>query len=216
MKKIYLSLTFLSSCAALLLSGCSTDSSMDFYDKLEEHATYEQDATTLAESRSRKDEISVNTYQAVLDAGAEEIKRSQNEREELMALNEERSSLLEQEQSLRREAFTKLDMQELKDYVAELETGPKREGSRVIEVIEQREQAFTTFVKQYTASMNAEEKLLSYLTEKPNFVKIDEATADLNRTTRQATATLNDFNRLTARYNELKPAFYKEVGLNIK
>lgn len=216
MKKTYLLSACLSSFAAFLLSGCSTDSSTDFYDQLEGHAKSEQKATTLAETRSRKDEISVNTYQAVLDAGAEEIKRSQNERDELIALNEERVSLLKQEQSIRRDAFAKLDMQDLKDYISGLETTPKREGVRLIQVIEQREESFATFAKQYSASMNAEGKLLSYLTEKPNFVKIDEATADLNRTVRQATSALSDFNRLTARYNELKPAFYEEVGLNIK
>ena len=200
----------------LVLSACSTDPASSMYEHLEEQAKQEQKAADVAEQRARKDEISVNTYQAVLEAGADEFKRAQNERDELTALNKERTDLLKQEQTIRTRAFEELDLQQLKEEFTALSPAVKKDGTQLLDVYEQRKKAFNTFLTRYTATMVSEKKVLSYLTEKPNFVKIDEATADLNRTSRQATNALKTFNQLTVRYNELKPAFYEKAGLNIK
>lgn len=199
----------------LFLSACSSDPAASIYNQLEEQAKSERKAATIAEQRTRQDEISVNTYQAVLEAGADDIKRAQNEREELTALNQDRVDLLKQEKIIRTRAFDELDLSELTGSLSSLPTA-KKDGTALINVFKEREKAFDTFLKRYTAAIASEKKVLSYLTEKPNFVKIDEATADLNRTSRQATEALKTFNRLTVRYNELKPAFYKKAGLNIK
>ncbi|OIN66081.1 hypothetical protein BLD48_12720 [Exiguobacterium sp. KRL4] len=200
----------------LLLSACSTDPASSIYDQLEKQAQLEQKAETIAEQRTRQDEVSVNTYQAVLEAGADDIKRAQNERDELTALNQKRVDLLKQEQKIRIRAFEEFDRQELTDEIATLPADAKKDGTALLDIFEQRKKAFNTFLTRYTATMVSEKKVLSYLTEKPNFVKIDEATADLNRTSRQATDALMTFNQLTVRYNELKPAFYEKAGLNIK
>ena len=199
----------------LLLSACSSDPAASIYNQLEEQAKSERKAAAIAEQRTRQDEISVNTYQAVLEAGADDIKRAQNEREELTALNQDRVDLLKQEKTIRTRAFDELDLSELTGSLSSLPAA-KKDGTALINVFKEREKAFDTFLKRYTAAIASEKKVLSYLTEKPNFVKIDEATADLNRTSRQATEALKTFNRLTVRYNELKPVFYKKAGLNIK
>ncbi len=199
----------------LLLSACSSDPAASIYNQLEEQAKSERKAAAIAEQRTRQDEISVNTYQAVLEAGADDIKRAQNEREELTALNQDRVDLLKQEKIIRTRSFDELDLSELTGSLSSLPAA-KKDGTALINVFKEREKAFDTFLKRYTAAIASEKKVLSYLTEKPNFVKIDEATADLNRTSRQATEALKTFNRLTVRYNELKPAFYKKAGLNIK
>lgn len=199
----------------LVLSACSSDPAASVYEQLEEQAKSEQKAAVVAEQRTRQDEISVNTYQAVLEAGADDIKRAQNERDELTALNQNRVKLLKQEQTIRTRAFDELDLAELKNTLSSLPAA-KKDGTALINVFKEREKAFDTFLKRYAATIDSEKKVLSYLTEKPNFVKIDEATADLNRTSRQATEALKTFNQLTVRYNELKPTFYKKAGLNIK
>ena len=199
----------------LLLSACSSDPAASIYNQLEEQAKSERKAAAIAEQRTRQDEISVNTYQAVLEAGADDIKRAQNEREELTALNQDRVDLLKQEKIIRTRSFDELDLSELTGSLSSLPAA-KKDGTALINVFKEREKAFDTFLKRYTAAIASEKKVLSYLTEKPNFVKIDEATADLNRTSRQATEALKTFNQLTVRYNELKPTFYKKAGLNIK
>ncbi|MCT4791405.1 MULTISPECIES: YkyA family protein [Exiguobacterium] len=199
----------------LLLSACSSDPAASVYEQLEEQAKSEQKAAVVAEQRTRQDEISVNTYQAVLEAGADDIKRAQNERDELTALNQNRVKLLKQEQTIRTHAFDELDLAELTSTLSSLPAA-KKDGTALINIFKEREKAFDTFLKRYAATIDSEKKVLSYLTEKPNFVKIDEATADLNRTSRQATEALKTFNQLTVRYNELKPTFYKKAGLNIK
>lgn len=199
----------------LVLSACSSDPAASIYEQLEEQAKSEQKAAVVAEQRTRQDEISVNTYQAVLEAGADDIKRAQNERDELTALNQNRVKLLKQEQKIRTRAFDELDLAELTSTLSSLPAA-KKDGTALIDVFKEREKAFDTFLKRYAATIASEKKVLSYLTEKPNFVKIDEATADLNRTSRQATEALKTFNQLTVRYNELKPTFYKKAGLNIK
>ena len=199
----------------LLLSACSSDPAASIYNQLEEQAKSERKAAAIAEQRTRQDEISVNTYQAVLEAGADDIKRAQNERDELTALNQNRVKLLKQEQTIRTHAFDELDLAELTSTLSSLPAA-KKDGTALINIFKEREKAFDTFLKRYAATIDSEKKVLSYLTEKPNFVKIDEATADLNRTSRQATEALKTFNRLTVRYNELKPTFYKKAGLNIK
>lgn len=199
----------------LVLSACSSDPAASIYEQLEEQAKSEQKAAVVAEQRTRQDEISVNTYQAVLEAGADDIKRAQNERDELTALNQNRVKLLKQEQTIRTRAFDELDLAELTSTLSSL-SAAKKDGTALIDVFKEREKAFDTFLKRYAATIDSEKKVLSYLTEKPNFVKIDEATADLNRTSRQATEALKTFNQLTVRYNELKPTFYKKAGLNIK
>ncbi|MDW2887002.1 YkyA family protein [Exiguobacterium artemiae] len=199
----------------LLLSACSNNPAASIYNQLEEQAKSERKAAAIAEQRTRQDEISVNTYQAVLEAGADDIKRAQNEREELTALNQDRLDLLKQEKIIRTRAFDELDLSELTGSLSSLPAA-KKDGTALITVFKEREKAFDTFLKRYTAAIASEKKVLSYLTEKPNFVKLDEATADLNRTSRQATEALKTFNRLTVRYNELKPTFYKKAGLNIK
>ncbi|QNR20152.1 YkyA family protein [Exiguobacterium sp. Helios] len=199
----------------LVLSACSSDPAASIYEQLEEQAKSEQKAAVVAEQRTRQDEISVNTYQAVLEAGADDIKRAQNERDELTALNQNRVKLLKQEQKIRTRAFDELDLAELTSTLSSL-SAAKKDGTALIDVFKEREKAFDTFLKRYAATIASEKKVLSYLTEKPNFVKIDEATADLNRTSRQATEALKTFNQLTVRYNELKPTFYKKAGLNIK
>ncbi|RDB32757.1 YkyA family protein [Exiguobacterium sp. RIT594] len=199
----------------LVLSACSSDPAASVYEQLEEQAKSEQKAAVVAEQRTRQDEISVNTYQAVLEAGADDIKRAQNERDELTALNQNRVKLLKQEQTIRTRAFDELDLAELTSTLSSLPAA-KKDGTALINIFKEREKAFDTFLKRYAATIDSEKKVLSYLTEKPNFVKIDEATADLNRTSRQATEALKTFNQLTVRYNELKPTFYKKAGLNIK
>lgn len=199
----------------LVLSACSSDPAASIYEQLEEQAKSEQKAAVVAEQRTRQDEISVNTYQAVLEAGADDIKRAQNERDELTALNQNRVKLLKQEQTIRTRAFDELDLAELTSTLSSL-SAAKKDGTALIDVFKEREKAFDTFLKRYASTIASEKKVLSYLTEKPNFVKIDEATADLNRTSRQATEALKTFNQLTVRYNELKPTFYKKAGLNIK
>lgn len=199
----------------LVLSACSSDPAASIYEQLEEQAKSEQKAAVVAEQRTRQDEISVNTYQAVLEAGADDIKRAQNERDELTALNQNRVKLLKQEQTIRTRAFDELDLAELTSTLSSL-SAAKKDGTALIDVFKEREKAFDAFLKRYAATIASEKKVLSYLTEKPNFVKIDEATADLNRTSRQATEALKTFNQLTVRYNELKPTFYKKAGLNIK
>lgn len=199
----------------LFLSACSSDPAASIYNQLEEQAKFERKAVAIAEQRTRQDEISVNTYQAVLEAGADDIKRAQNEREELTALNQNRADLLKQEKTIRTRAFDKLDLSELTGSLSSLPAA-KKDGTALINIFKEREKAFDTFLKRYAATIDSEKKVLSYLTEKPNFVKIDEATADLNRTSRQATEALKTFNQLTVRYNELKPTFYKKAGLNIK
>ncbi|MCK2158798.1 MULTISPECIES: YkyA family protein [Exiguobacterium] len=200
----------------LILSACSSDPASSMYDQLEEQAKSEQKAAAVAEQRTRQDEISVNTYQAVLEAGADDIKRAQNERDELAALNQDRVALLKQEQTIRTRAFDELDLKKLANSLSSLPVAAKKDGKVLLDVFKEREKAFDTFLKRYAATIDSEKKVLSYLTEKPNFVKIDEATADLNRTSRQATEALKTFNQLTVRYNELKPTFYKKAGLNIK
>lgn len=199
----------------LFLSACSSDPAASIYNQLEEQAKSERKAAAIAEQRTRQDEISVNTYQAVLEAGADDIKRAQNERDELTALNQNRVKLLKQEQTIRTHAFDELDLAELTSTLSSLPAA-KKDGTALINIFKEREKAFDTFLKRYAATIDSEKKVLSYLTEKPNFVKIDEATADLNRTSRQATEALKTFNQLTVRYNELKPVFYKKAGLNIK
>lgn len=200
----------------LILSACSSDPASSMYDQLEEQAKSEQKAAVVAEQRTRQDEISVNTYQAVLEAGADDINRAQNERDELTALNEDRVKLLKQEKIIRTRAFDELDLPKLASTLSSLPAASKKDGTALLDVFKEREKAFDTFLKRYVATIASEKKVLSYLTEKPNFVKIDEATADLNRTSRQATEALKTFNQLTVRYNELKPSFYEKAGLNIK
>ncbi|KOP31055.1 lipoprotein [Exiguobacterium sp. BMC-KP] len=206
MKKSLLALLFLSSFG---LVACSNDSRASLHEKLEQQVKDEEKAFTLADQRARKDEISVNTYQAVLDAGAEEIKRSQNEREELDALNDERLALLNQEETIRKEIYTELDLEELKDVVSKLDGKAKTEGTALIAIIKARQQTFQTFSKTYRQAMDAEKKVLSHLTKKPDFVKIDESTADLNRLTRKATASLKKWNTLTVQYNQTKTRLYR-------
>ncbi|WP_236624392.1 YkyA family protein [Exiguobacterium antarcticum] len=216
MKKRMFLASSLTGLSILLLSACSTDPASSIYDQLEKQAQLEQKAETIAEQRTRQDEVSVNTYQAVLEAGADDIKRAQNERDELTDLNQKRVDLLKQEQKIRSRAFEEFDRQELTDEIATLPADAKKDGTALLDIFDQRKKAFNTFLKRYEAVITSEKKVLSYLTEKPNFVKIDEATADLNQTSRQATDALKTFNQLTVRYNELKPAFYEKVGLNIK
>jgi len=191
MKKSFVAVLFLSSFG---LAACSNDSPASLHEQLEQQVKGEEKAFMLADQRARKDEISVNTYQAVLDAGAEEIKRSQNEREELEALNDERLALLKQE---------------LKDAVNKLEGKAKTEGTALVAIIKERQQTFQTFSKTYRQAMDAEKKVLSRLTKKPDFVKIDESTADLNRLTRKATASLKKWNTLTVQYNQTKTRLYR-------
>lgn len=205
MKKSLLAMLFMTSFG---LAACSNDSPTSLQQKLERQVKGEEKAYTLADQRARKDEISVNTYQAVLDAGAEEIKRSQNEREELEALNVERLSLLEQEETLRKKTYTELDLNEIKDAVNKLDGKAKTEGTALVTIIKEREQTFDAFVKTYRQSIAAEKKVLSRLTEKPDFVKIDESTADLNRLSRKATASLKKWNMLTVQYNQTKTRLY--------
>lgn len=216
MKKRMFLASGLTGLSILLLSACSTDPVSSIYDRLEEQAQLEQKAGPIAEQRTRQDEVSVNTYQAVIEAGADDIKRAQNERDELTALNQKRVDLLKQEQKVRSRAFEEFDRQELADEIATLPAAAKKDGTALLDIFDRRKKAFNTFLKRYEAAIASEKKVLSYLTEKPNFVKIDEATADLNRTSRQATDALKTFNQLTVRYNELKPTFYDKAGLNIK
>ncbi|MGI1805813.1 YkyA family protein [Exiguobacterium sp. TDN 0502] len=205
MKKSLLAMLFMTSFG---LAACSNDSPASLQQKLEQQVKGEEKAYTLADQRARKDEISVNTYQAVLDAGAEEIKRARNEREELEALNVERLSLLKQEETLRKKTYAELDLDDIKDAVNQLDGKAKLEGTTLLTLIKQREQTFDTFVKTYRQSIAAEKKVLSRLTEKPDFVKIDESTADLNRLSRKATASLKKWNRLTVQYNQTKTRLY--------
>ncbi|KTR61868.1 lipoprotein [Exiguobacterium indicum] len=206
MKKSFLAVLFLSSFG---LAACSNDSPASLHEQLEQQVKGEEKAFTLADQRARKDEISVNTYQAVLDAGAEEIKRSQNEREELEALNDERLALLKHEETLRKETYAELDLDELKDAVNKLDGKAKTEGTALVTIIKERQQTFQTFTKTYRQAIDAEKKVLSRLTKKPDFVKIDESTADLNRLTRKATASLKKWNTLTVQYNQTKTRLYR-------
>lgn len=206
MKKTLITMLLLSSFG---LAACSNDSPASLHEKLEQQVKGEEKAFTLADQRARKDEISVNTYQAVLDAGAEEIKRSQNEREELEALNDERLSLLKQEETLRQETFAELDFDDIKDSVNQLDGKAKTEGTALVTIIQERQQAFHTFAKTYRQAIDAEKRVLSRLTKKPDFVKIDESTADLNRLSRKATASLKKWNALTVQYNQTKTRLYR-------
>jgi len=200
----------------LLLAGCGSAPAMDVYEQLEAHARADQKAEEVSLERSSQDELSVNTYQAVLDAGTDEIKRSENEREELIALNEVRQQLMREETGLRKKAMEEVDFEEMRATIEELDEKPRMLGEATLRSLETRHKAFLTYEKRYGAAMDAEEELLRLLTAKPDFVKIDEATAELNRQLRQTNKAQQEFNAATKRYNEQKPAFYKAAGLNIK
>ena len=116
---------------------------------------------------------------------------------------------MKQEETLRKETYAALDLEELKDAVNKLDGKAKTEGTALVTIIKEREQTFQTFSKTYRQAMDAEKKVLSRLTKKPDFVKIDESTADLNRLTRKATASLKKWNALTVQYNQTKTQLYR-------
>lgn len=216
MRKIKVTLLFLSIISLLFLAACNSSTEEKIYEHLEKAVNAENEfmdeESSIADLETKEQEI----YGKVIELSMEDFDKIKKLSKQAAENIDKRKELIE----LEKESFdnSKDEFSKSKDLIEKLsEDDVKKQGKKMYSTMNDRYEAYSNVYGSYNKVLENEQELYKLFQDKDTE---QEAVSDqLNKLndSYEAVIKVNDlFNEKTKEYNKLKKKFYEKAELNVE
>ncbi|MCM3690038.1 YkyA family protein [Neobacillus niacini] len=203
--------------SGFLLTGCiSQDSSAEkLYQVLEDvvdaEKEFEEQQEPLVELEKQEKEI----YNEIMTLGMKQHEKIIMLSDEALSIIEERKNHLQLEiDSINASKSEFMKAQEVINDIKD--TDQKKKAEDLSKIMKKRYQIHNRLSKEYSSALDRDKELYLMLKEEStSYDKLESHIVDLNTTYQKVYEANEEFNDVTAQYNEKKLEFYKQAGLNL-
>jgi hypothetical protein len=204
--------------SGFLLTGCmSKESSAEkLYQVLENvvdaEKEFEEQQEPLVELERQEKEI----YNEIMTLGMKQHDKVIKLSDEALSIIEKRKNHLQLEiDSINASKTEFMKAQEVINDIKE--TDQKKKAEDLSKIMKKRYQLHNRLSKEYSSALDRDRELYLMLKEEStSYDKLEAHIVDLNTTYQKVFEANEEFNDVTAQYNEKKLEFYKQAGLNLE
>ena len=204
--------------SGFLLTGCiSKESSAEkLYQVLEKvvdaEKEFEEQQEPLVELERKEKEI----YNEIMTLGMKQHEKIVTLSDEALSIIEKRKNHLQLEiDSIN---ASKTEFKSAEEIINNIkDPDQKKKAEDLSKIMKKRYQLHNRLSKEYSSALDRDKELYLMLKEESiSYDKLEAHVADLNTTYQKVFEANEEFNDLTAQYNEKKLEFYKKAGLNLE
>jgi hypothetical protein len=203
--------------SGFLLTGCNSNESSTekLYQVLENvvdaEKEFEEQQEPLVELERQEKEI----YNEIMTLGMKQHEKIVTLSDEALSIIEKRKNHLQLEiDSIN---ASKTEFKKAEEIISNIkDSEQKNKAEDLSKIMKKRYQLHNRLSKEYSSALDRDKELYLMLKEESiSYDKLEAQVADLNSTYQKVLDANEEFNDLTAQYNEKKLKFYKESGLNL-
>jgi hypothetical protein len=203
--------------SSFLLTGCiSRESSAEkLYQVLENvvdaEKEFEEQQEPLVELERQEKEI----YNEIMTLGMKQHEKIVTLSDEALSIIEKRKNHLQLEiDSIN---ASKTEFKKAEEIISDIkDSEQKKKAEDLSKIMKKRYQLHNRLSKEYSSALDRDKELYLMLKEESIlYDKLEAHVADLNTTYQKVLEANEEFNDVTAQYNEKKLEFYKQAGLNL-
>jgi prefoldin subunit 5 len=204
--------------SSFLLTGCiSRESSAEkLYQVLENvvdaEKEFEEQQEPLVELERQEKEI----YNEIMTLGMKQHEKIVTLSDEALSIIEKRKNHLQLEiDSIN---ASKTEFKKAEEIISDIkDSEQKKKSEDLSKIMKKRYQLHNRLSKEYSSALDRDKELYLMLKEESIlYDKLEAHVADLNTTYQKVLEANEEFNDLTAQYNEKKLEYYKQAGLNLE
>jgi hypothetical protein len=204
--------------SSFLLIGCiSRESSAEkLYQVLENvvdaEKEFEEQQEPLVELERQEKEI----YNEIMTLGMKQHEKIVTLSDEALSIIEKRKNHLQLEiDSIN---ASKTEFKKAEEIISDIkDSEQKKKAEDLSKIMKKRYQLHNRLSKEYSSALDRDKELYLMLKEESIlYDKLEAHVADLNTTYQKVLEANEEFNDLTAQYNEKKLEYYKQAGLNLE
>lgn len=204
--------------SSFLLTGCiSRESSAEkLYQVLENvvdaEKEFEEQQEPLVELERQEKEI----YNEIMTLGMKQHEKIVTLSDEALSIIEKRKNHLQLEiDSIN---ASKTEFKKAEEIISDIkDSEQKKKAEDLSKIMKKRYQLHNRLSKEYSSALDRDKELYLMLKEESIlYDKLEAHVADLNTTYQKVLEANEEFNDLTAQYNEKKLEYYKQAGLNLE
>lgn len=203
---------------SFLLTGCVSkeETTERMYQALEKvveaEKTFEEQQEPLVKLEKQEKEI----YNQIMALGMKQHDEIVTLSDEALSIIDKRRELLQKEiDSINASKTEFKQAEEIKDEIDDTEQ--KKKASELLEIMRNRYKVHNRLAKEYTSALESDKELYLMLKdESVSYEKLEEHVTKLNTIYQKVYDANEEFNELTAQYNEKKLEFYEEAGLKLE
>lgn len=200
---------------SFLLTGCFSkeETTERMYQALEKvveaEKAFEEQQEPLVELEKQEKEI----YNQIMALGMKQHDEIVKLSDEALSIIDKRRELLQKEIDSINASKTEFKQAvEIKDEIDDTEQ--KKKASELLKIMSNRYKVHNQLAKEYTSALDSDKELYLMLkNESVSYEKLEDHVTKLNTIYQKVYDANEEFNELTAQYNEKKLEFYEEAGL---
>jgi Putative cell-wall binding lipoprotein len=202
----------------MILSGCTSKekNAEELYQVLESVVDAEKEFEEQQEPLVELEKQEKDIYNQIMELGMKQHKEIVKLSDEALLLIEKRRDHLQKEMdsiNASEEKFKKAE--EIKNKIKDPDQ--KRSAEDLFVIMTNRYKVHKQLSKEYSNALDRDKELYLMLKkENISYDKLETHVTELNTTYQKVAAANEEFNELTAQYNEKKLEFYKKAGLNLE
>jgi hypothetical protein len=201
-----------------ILTGCSSKekNAEEMYQVLERVVEAEKEFEEQQKPLIKLEKQEKDIYNQIMALGMKQHEEVVKLSDEALLLIEKRRDHLQKEiESINASETEFKKAEELKNKIKEPEQ--KRSAEDLFVIMSNRYNVHKQLSKEYSNALDRDKELYLMLqNENISYEKLENHVTELNTTYQKVAAANEEFNELTAQYNEKKLQFYKEAGLNLE
>lgn len=203
---------------SFLLTGCVSkeETTERMYQALEKvveaEKAFEEQQEPLVELEKQEKEI----YNEIMALGMKQHDEIVKLSDEALSIIDKRRELLQKEiDSINASKTEFKQAEEIKDEIDDTEQ--KKKASELLKIMSNRYKVHNQLAKEYTSALDSDKELYLMLkNESVSYEKLEDHVTKLNTIYQKVYDANEEFNELTAQYNEKKLEFYEEAGLKLE
>lgn len=203
---------------SFLLTGCFSkeETTERMYQALEKvveaEKAFEEQQEPLVELEKQEKEI----YNQIMALGMKQHDEIVKLSDEALSIIDRRRELLQKEiDSINASKTEFKQAEEIKDEIDDTEQ--KKKASELLKIMSNRYKVHNQLAKEYTSALDSDKELYLMLkNESVSYEKLEDHVTKLNTIYQKVYDANEEFNELTAQYNEKKLEFYEEAGLKLE
>jgi hypothetical protein len=201
-----------------ILTGCSSKekNAEEMYQVLERVVEAEKEFEEQQKPLIKLEKQEKDIYNQIMALGMKQHEEVVKLSDDALLLIEKRRDHLQKEiESINASETEFKKAEELKNKIKEPEQ--KRSAEDLFVIMSNRYNVHKQLSKEYSNALDRDKELYLMLqNENISYEKLENHVTELNTTYQKVAAANEEFNELTAQYNEKKLQFYKEAGLNLE
>lgn len=202
----------------MILTGCTSKekNAEELYQVLESVVDAEKEFEEQQEPLVELEKQEKDIYNQIMELGMKQHKEIVKLSDEALLLIEKRRNLLQIEiDSINASEAKFKKAEEIKNNIKDPDQ--KRSAEDLFVIMTNRYKVHKQLSNEYSNALDRDKELYLMLKkENISYDKLETHVTELNTTYQKVDAANEEFNELTARYNEKKLEFYKEAGLNLE